>query len=278
MRLRVVIENHSDTESLLYEYGLSFYVKSGENAFLLDCGASDKLLHNLAAMGIDSEGLSHIVISHNHGDHIGGLGPLLAVNSQAGVYVAEGARRKLYTKRFLSRRSQVSRNDLLAEHADRITYIEGSYRLFDNVYLCTVASADSGFCCRDRRLRMMDGRGRLLPDDFSHELYVAVIEEGHMHILSSCSHKGIVNILADAAERFPDVPIESFFGGLHFKGTRARLNCSPAFVIETAEAINRTELKRIYTCHCTGKYAFDLLREHLSAKIRYLKTGSTLEV
>ncbi len=52
-----------------------FYVKAGEQAFLIDCGASS--IAGLKRNGIDINSIDTILISHFHGDHFGGLPFLL---------------------------------------------------------------------------------------------------------------------------------------------------------------------------------------------------------
>ncbi len=49
----------------------AYLVRTGETAFLLDCGAT--ALASLQAQGIDSAGIDTVILSHLHGDHFAGL-------------------------------------------------------------------------------------------------------------------------------------------------------------------------------------------------------------
>lgn len=57
--------------------GNSIFVESGETRLLIDAGLSAKeLVARLAAVGVDAATLNAILVTHEHTDHIRGLGPL----------------------------------------------------------------------------------------------------------------------------------------------------------------------------------------------------------
>ena len=127
---------------------------------------------------------------------------------------------------------------------------------------------------------MLGENGRLIPDDFRHEIYLAVIEDECVKIISPCSHNGIVNIIKDAQERF-GLPVLHFVGGLHLRGGSSRsLSCSRAHVKNIARKLRETSLEKLSTCHCTGKKAYAILKKELSDKIKlkYFHTGSRFTV
>lgn len=51
----------------------AFLVKTGEGAVLIDTGLGKSLVENMKASGIEPDGVLAILLTHMHGDHIGGM-------------------------------------------------------------------------------------------------------------------------------------------------------------------------------------------------------------
>jgi 7,8-dihydropterin-6-yl-methyl-4-(beta-D-ribofuranosyl)aminobenzene 5'-phosphate synthase len=72
--ITVVYDNNPYREGLAIDWGFSCLIRGTEKTILFDTGGrGDLLLKNMTALGIDIEEVDLIVISHNHGDHTGGL-------------------------------------------------------------------------------------------------------------------------------------------------------------------------------------------------------------
>ena len=70
--------------------GNSILVGDREQSFLIDCGISGKsLLENLNLVGISAQNIAGIVVTHEHTDHIKGVG-ILARKLKVPVYATEG--------------------------------------------------------------------------------------------------------------------------------------------------------------------------------------------
>ncbi|MFX1411921.1 MAG: MBL fold metallo-hydrolase [Promethearchaeota archaeon] len=73
-----LIDWHSNREDLKVELGVSYLIKTDEKSILFDVGLNSlqsdpsPLLINMKQLGISLEEIDIIVISHNHGDHVGG--------------------------------------------------------------------------------------------------------------------------------------------------------------------------------------------------------------
>ncbi len=86
MEITVLYDNFLFLPELLPSHGFSCLIK-GEEKVLFDTGESGPLLFkNLELLRIDPLSISRVVISHEHYDHIGGLGYFLAQNSNVVVY------------------------------------------------------------------------------------------------------------------------------------------------------------------------------------------------
>lgn len=277
MKITALIENKSNNENLFYQYGVSFFLQTEEGNAIIDAGQDEKALLNFYKLGFKTEDIDAIFISHNHFDHIGGLQSFADVTSEAElpIYISSGAGKDLYSKKFLKKRVLVSRNDLIEYNADRIIKVDSQREIFSNVYACRVVDADTFYVCRDKKLRMLDKDGKLKPDDFFHEIYLAVIEDNSVKIISSCSHMGIVNIVRDAVSRF-NLPVSVFVGGLHMRGNRSTsLNASQKYFNIIINELNLLNIKNIYTCHCTGEKGYNILLSGFKNEIKYFHTGDS---
>ncbi len=89
MKLTVTYDNDINTEGLISGWGFSAFIEL-ENTppILFDTGADgESLLHNMKQLRIDPRDIGIIVISHDHGDHTGGLWDILQLNKNATLYV-----------------------------------------------------------------------------------------------------------------------------------------------------------------------------------------------
>jgi len=69
------------------EWGYAALVEYGGKRILFDTGNNPEVLaRNAKAKGIDLSKLDFVVMSHRHGDHMGGLSYVLRVNSEVPIY------------------------------------------------------------------------------------------------------------------------------------------------------------------------------------------------
>ena len=104
----------------------------------------------------------------------------------------------------------------------------------------------------------------LVSDDFMHEQYLLIEENGKRVLISGCSHRGVLNI---AAAFKPDILV----GGFHF---------SKLALDKTLENYARTlgtVQTEFYTCHCTGTAQFEFVSLH-AKNVKYLSAGMTAEL
>jgi len=84
----VVYDNRSGSEALESAWGFACIVEGLEKTILFDTGGDGpRLLSNLAELGIDPKEVDAVVLSHSHGDHVGGLSGFLNANARVKVYV-----------------------------------------------------------------------------------------------------------------------------------------------------------------------------------------------
>ena len=93
-----------------------------------------------------------------------------------------------------------------------------------------------------------------------------------MVIFNSCSHGGADNIINEVKETYPDKKIKALIGGFHI------YNRTKDEVRKLAQSIKDTGIEEVYTGHCTGMKAYDILKEELGDKVHQLSAGMKIEL
>jgi 7,8-dihydropterin-6-yl-methyl-4-(beta-D-ribofuranosyl)aminobenzene 5'-phosphate synthase len=88
LRLTIVYDNTAYDPRLKANWGFAALIEYGDHILLFDTGGdSPTLLSNMDKMGLDPQPIEAVVLSHNHGDHTGGLQGLLDTGISPTVYV-----------------------------------------------------------------------------------------------------------------------------------------------------------------------------------------------
>ena len=66
----------------------------------------------------------------------------------------------------------------------------------------------------NKLLFLRKGR-QFTPDEFRHELVVALREGDTLAVLTGCSHSGVLNMVDTVQRHFPGVPVRAVIGGFH---------------------------------------------------------------
>ena len=258
------------------EWGLSLHVKCDNFSLLFDTGSSGRFEDNAAALGIDIASVELAVLSHGHYDHGGGLRSFLTANSKAVVYMGKGADADLYAKLFGVKRYVGLEKEIFREYRDRIRFLDETTELRRGVF-AIIPIRESYALPKGNRFLFRRKGSTLLPDDFSHELVLAVQTDGGVVVFTGCSHHGIVNILATVRDALPNRRIKALFGGIHlvslpFSWTLSERKES---VRRLGQQLLQSQVETFYTCHCTGSKGFRILKDMMGETLSYFSAGST---
>lgn len=281
MRIVALIENTSATEQLKAEHGLSLYVENCGEKFLIDTGASDKLIQNAQRMRINLAAVGKIALSHNHSDHTGGIEAMIKQNPDVKIYAKAAANNDYFAKYGMLRISVGAVPDLYESYPDNFVFYNRFHQLAPGFFAMSNEVPDYTMYSEDPHF-YKNVNGKLIRDDFTHEAFFVIFPDNNREkgcvVISSCSHCGIVNVLKTVKKSFPDTPILSVIGGFHLMGSSTKkLCCSVEYVDKTVNEIKAIETGAIYTCHCTGLTGYGIMKSQLGERIQYLQTGEELE-
>ncbi len=256
MRIVTLVENTASRNDLTAEHGLSLYIETGNRKLLFDAGQSGAFRDNAEKLGIDLTKVDTAVLSHGHYDHGGGLPAFLADNAAAAVWMNPHA----FEGHYNASERYIGLAPALREHP-RIRFAEDGQKLGEGMTLYSQIG-----CPREIRpfgLTVKE-KGKLLPEDFRHEQYLLVEEQGKRILFSGCSHRGILNIVSWFR---PDVLI----GGFHFMKLKPESQ-----ELEASAAELRRFSCTYYTGHCTGTAQFEALKRTLGEQVHSLETGKEI--
>ena len=258
MQITCLIENTSTFPHLSAEHGLSLYIEANGKKILFDMGQTDKYIKNAKKMGIDLSAVDSAILSHGHYDHGGGMSAFMELNTKAKIYLTPSAFLPHYNGegKYIGLDQELKNNE-------RYIFTDDLYRLSHGItlYSCNQNTREYGISTSG----MTEERdGIRCPDEFLHEQYLLIEDEGKKVLISGCSHKGILDIVNWFQ---PDVLV----GGFHF----SKLPLDEKLT-EYAKHLNRYNTN-YFTCHCTGTEQYNFMKPHIRS-LDYLSTGNKITV
>jgi 7,8-dihydropterin-6-yl-methyl-4-(beta-D-ribofuranosyl)aminobenzene 5'-phosphate synthase len=179
----ITYDNNPYDDRLKTAWGFSCLLRLPEKTVLFDTGGdSSILLDNMEQLHIDPKEIDVVVLSHIHGDHVGGLGGILNQNSDVTVYLPASFPQGL-------------KEDVKLYGAE-VQEVHEPRELFDGVY--TTGELNGGI--REQSLIVKTAKGLV--------------------IITGCAHPGVVNIVQRAREIAGD-RVYLLLGGFHLGGASA---------------------------------------------------------
>jgi 7,8-dihydropterin-6-yl-methyl-4-(beta-D-ribofuranosyl)aminobenzene 5'-phosphate synthase len=243
------------------EWGYSALVEVDGRRLLLDTGArAETVLQNARELGLDLAGVTDVVLTHNHWDHVGGLltlrrefskrnpAALSRVHVGRGIFWPRpGADGKDDNGLLPLKAEFEATGGVFVEHADPAELMPG-------VWI-------TGPIPRPHPERNYDPAGRVrtpsgvVEDDLPEDTALVIDTQEGLIVLSGCGHAGIINTIEYARKVVRPAPVHAAIGGLHlFRADEAQLAW-------TAARLKEFGLAHLLAAHCTGMEATFRLRE-----------------
>lgn len=264
MKISVLVENTSKCCDLLAEHGLSFYIEANGKKILFDMGQTEMFSENAEKMEINCSDVDFAVLSHGHYDHGGGLSRFFEINQKTMVYVSDKAFGDYYrnTERYIGLDKELKKTARFIESKEKEVLAEGITLYNSQSRLLKYPIQSFGLIKKENE--------QFLDDDFLHEQYLMIEEDGKKILISGCSHRGILNIMHWFK---PDVLI----GGFHFSKLDPETLEGEKELKKAAEELMSYPTV-YYTCHCTGEKQYLFMKNLMQDQLHYCSAGDVIEI
>jgi len=273
LRITTLAENTAIGSGTLAEHGLSMLVEADDLCLMLDTGQTGTAVHNAYALGIDLSRVRHLVLSHGHQDHTGGLKEVLARTGELDVYAHSDVWRARYAVR-KGQKARYSGLPFLREHLEALGATfhlsDGPAAIAPNVIATGAVPRVTPFEKLDVDLKVRTPLGwqqDQIPDD---QALLVKTPKG-LVVLLGCAHSGIVNTLLHARQVAGEPRFLAVLGGTH-------LGFSTTEQLErTVAALKEFDIQRLGVSHCTGLPAAARLAHEFGDRFFFNNVGTVTE-
>ncbi len=267
-QITILYDAFGNTSTMQKDWGYAALVEYGGKRILFDAGNNPEIFaQNVKAKGIDLTKLDFVVISHRHGDHMGGLTYLLKVNPTVKIYAPKEGLGGVYGA------------DVPSSFYRKDTSLPAEQRYYNGEppEVMRTGSAWPG-----ANFQLVDKNTEITPDIHLislvsdkpgtlelRELSLAINTPDGMVIVVGCSHPGIDKIVEAASTINPRIHLVT--GGFHL------LVASDSDIEAIVTALrDRFKVEYVAPGHCTGEPAFTALKRAFGDRYLYAGLGTTL--
>ena len=281
--------------TLVGEWGLSMHAESRRGdemrQILVDFGYNPvTLLNNMEILKISPEKLDALVLSHGHYDHFGGMVGFLSaakgklkgrlplfvggedcfctrIYSNGGQYGALDRKAIMDANLLLMMAEEPA---IVADHAFTTGKIaqSGFEKPLRNATEKVGVVDDFG--CFPDKVPAAKNTGTFVPNDFEHEIGTNFLLKGKgLVVLTSCSHRGIINTIKQAQATSGVQKVHAVIGGFHLVPP-----LTDDYFQHVIVALKEINPDYLMPAHCVGEPFYDMVRHEMPGKVFQSNVGT----
>jgi len=276
------------------EWGLSMHAESrrGDEVrnILIDFGYTpETLLNNMSILKIDPSTFDALVLSHGHYDHFGGMVGFLSANKgklKKNLPFFVGGEDCFCTREnalgqygALDRKAIIDANlslmmaegpAIVADHAfttGKIVQVSSEKPLQPTKEKVGIGN---GFGCFPDKMSPAKNTGAFIPDDFEHEIGTNFVVKGKgLVVLTSCSHRGVINTIRQAQAVSGVRKVHAVIGGFHIVPP-----LDDTYIRQIVATLKEINPEYLIPGHCSGDRFYDLAHNELGDKVIHSAVGT----
>jgi 7,8-dihydropterin-6-yl-methyl-4-(beta-D-ribofuranosyl)aminobenzene 5'-phosphate synthase len=268
-QITILYDAFGNLADMQKDWGYAALIEYGGHRILFDTGNNPGILEkNAKARHVDLARLDFVVMSHRHGDHMGGLAYVLKQDPTVKIYAPKEG-------------FGVYGGDLPGSFYRRDALLPPEQRYYDGAPPDTMRF---GSAWPGANIQLVDKTGEIAPDihvislvsDKSgtlelRELSLAINTPDGLVIVVGCSHPGIDKIVDAGLAINPRIRLIA--GGLHLV-----VASDPDIEKLVAALHNDFKVQYVAPGHCTGEPAFTALEKAFGDHYLYAGLGSSVAV
>jgi 7,8-dihydropterin-6-yl-methyl-4-(beta-D-ribofuranosyl)aminobenzene 5'-phosphate synthase len=279
---------------LIGEWGLSMHAQSRRGNevrnILVDFGYQPQtLLNNMSILKIDPASIDAMVLSHGHYDHFGGLVGFLSANKdklKKGLPFFVGGEDCFCTRETAAGQYGALDRKAILDAELSLMMAEGPAVVADHAFTTgKIAQSGfekplrpssekvgivNGFGCFPEKVSSAKNTGTFIPDDFEHEIATNFVVRGKgLVVLTSCSHRGVINTIKQAQAASGIQKVHALIGGFHIVPP-----LNDDYIRQVIAAFKEVNPDYLIPGHCAGERFYDLVRAEMPEKVIHSAVGT----
>lgn len=235
------------------EWGFAALVEADGRKILFDTGARPgTVLQNAEELGVDLTEVQEVILSHNHGDHTGGLLSLRrAVAEEAPRAISRThVGRGIFWGRpaFRNWLSMPAVREAYEDLGGRFVEHDEPAQIHPGVWVTGPvprihSERNWGMGGKSGQVESPDGPTE---DNIPESMSLVINTSRGLVVISGCGHAGMINTLEYARKSVRSAPVHAAVGGFHL------LNADDAHLAWTAGKLTEFGIENFIGAHCTG--------------------------